>query len=648
MEFKYLFSPLKLGSVTVPNRVVFPGHMTMFSRDGLPTDRLAHYYAERARGGAGLIVTEISAVHPTTHKYPEIVLSYDERCIPGYTRMGGLIHEHGSKVVVQLAHSGARMSSDDSLMPLWAPSTVKSPIANEVPHEMDIEDIQELLDGYARSSRNVGEAGLDGVEIHSAHDYLLSEFLSPLTNRRADDYGGSPRNRTRLLLEVVDCVRRNLGPEFILGVRINGDDFIDGGLTPNDSRDVAAVLEGTGQVDYISVSAGTSFNTHMNVPPMHVPLGSYVGLAANIREAVEIPVVAVGRINDPVQAERILEDGQADMVAMARAQICDPEWVLKAKQGRPEDIRRCVACNEGCIGRLFRVRPISCVQNPSVGHEQEMGVDSLKPAEKRLRAVVVGGGPAGMEVARVAAIRGHQVTLFERSHELGGQVLLAARAPFRAEFGDITRYLSAQLSKLGVRVVAGKEVSADDIVQEDPDVVIVATGSSPLAPDFAGSDQSNVANYWQVMNDEVEIGDMALLIDEVGHYQAYGTAEYMADQGKHVEVVTPSLSAGTALDLTNVIPIYERLLHRGVVISPLSRVREVRGNSVIVANVFTGRERTIDGIDTVVAAIGNRAENDLYYSLKGRGLEVHAVGDCVAPRTVLRAIRDGNLLARTL
>jgi len=648
VDFNYLFSPLKIGPVTVPNRVVFPAHMTMFSRDGMPSDRLCYYYAERAKGGAGLIVTEIAAVHPTTQKYPECVRAYDERCIPGYSKMVKLVHDYGGKAFVQLAHSGARMSSEDSLLPLWAPSTVISPIANEIPHEMDNYDIADLLEGYAVSARNAGRAGFDGVEIHAAHEYLLGSFMSPLTNKRTDQYGGTLENRLRLASEVIVRIRENFGRDFTLGLRINGDDLLDGGLEPDDAREIAAAMASKGQIDYISVSAGTSFNTHMNVPPMYVPLGAYSALAANVREAVSIPVVAVGRINDPVQAEKILAEGQADMVAMARALICDPEWVNKTKQGRIEDIRKCIACNEGCIGRLFKTRSISCVQNPTVGLEHEISMDSINPAATRKKIVVVGGGPAGMEASRVAAMRGHRVILYEKQDRLGGQILLAAKAPYRLEFGDIARFLTAQVEKLGIQVRLGKEVELDDIKEQNPDVVIVATGSVPLDAQFPGADEEIVVNYWQVLNEEVPIGEKIVLVDDTGHYQAYGTAEFLANRGKKVEIVTSSLSAGAALDLTNIIPIYERLLPKGVVITPITKLRRVSGKDVLVYNVFTGEERKIENVDNVVTAIGNRADTQLFYALKQSGERVHAIGDCLAPRNALRAIRDGHLLARDL
>jgi len=647
-QYKHLFSPIKLGTVTVRNRVVFPAHGMMHSRDGMVSDRMCYYYVERAKGGAGLILTEITAVHPTARKYPECVMSYDERCIPGFAKTAKLIHEHGAKFLVQLAHSGGRMSSVDSLLPLWSPSTVKSPIANEVPHQMDIDDMKELLDGYARAASNVRVSGADGVEIHAAHEYLLSEFMSPLINRRTDEYGGSLDNRLRFVKEVINCVRENLGRDLVVGIKMNGDDFLEGGLTLDETKEIAARLEDTGQIDYITVSAGTSFNTHLNVPPMYMPLGSYVHLAAGIREVVDIPVIAVGRINDPIQAEKILADGQADMVAVCRGQICDAEWANKAHQGLVDDIRKCIACNEGCIGTLFKIRPGTCVLNPTVGLEQEFGIGTLKPAQTKIKVVVVGGGPAGMEAARVAALRGHRVVLYEKENQLGGQVNMAAKAPYRAEFGDIARYLSQQMEKLGVQIKLGVEATPDMVEDEKPDAVVVATGSTPIVPSIPGAGENKVVSYWQVMREEVELGEKVVLIDAVGHYQAYGTAEFLADRGKHVEIVTSKLHAGADLDLTNIVPIYERLLSKGVAISPITEVKRMSGDAVIVQNVFSGEERAIEGVDNVVVAVGNKADNELYYALKRRMSPVYTVGDCVAPRNVMRAIKDGHFVGRAL
>jgi mycofactocin system FadH/OYE family oxidoreductase 2 len=648
MEFRYLFSPLEVGGTTVPNRVVFPGHGMLHSRDGMVSDRMCYYYVERAKGGAGLIVTEITAPHPSARKYPECVLSYDEKCIPGFAKTARLIHEYGSKFLVQLAHSGGRMSSDDSLMPLWAPSTVKSPIANEVPHQMDSDDMKELLDGYSRSASNVRESGADGVEIHMAHEYLLSEFMSPFTNRRTDEYGGSLDNRLRFVKQVIHCVRESLGKDLILGIKMNGDDFLEGGMTLDDTRQIAASLTDTGEIDYITVSAATSFNTHLNVPAMYMPLGSYVHLAAGIKEVVDVPVIAVGRINDPLQAEKILADGHADMVAVCRGQICDAEWANKARQGQVDDIRKCIACNEGCIGMLFKIRPGTCALNPTASFEQELGIGTIEPAQNKLKVVVIGGGPAGMEAARVAALRGHQVALYEKEDQLGGQVQIAAKAPFRSEIADSIRFLSIQVQKLGVNVNLGVEATPEAVLAENPDAVVVATGSTPLAPQFPGADQDNVVNYWQVLKEEVEVGDNVVLVDDVGHYQALGTAEFLIDQGKKVEIITSKMYVGATMDLMNLLPTYERLLPKGAVFSPLTNLREVSGKNVVVYDVFTGRERTIEGVDTIVTAIGNSASNELYCALRGRVKALHAIGDCAAPRNLLRAIRDGHLAGRSV
>jgi NADPH-dependent 2,4-dienoyl-CoA reductase/sulfur reductase-like enzyme len=347
-------------------------------------------------------------------------------------------------------------------------------------------------------------------------------------------------------------------------------------------------------------------------------------------------------------AEQTLADGHADMLGVCRGLIADPEWPIKAQEGRLDDIRKCIADNEGCIGRLFKIRAITCIQNPAVGFERELGIGTITQASSKLKVMIVGGGPAGMEAARVAAMRGHEVVLYEKGSELGGQVNIAAKAPFRHEFGDISRYLGMQMHRLDVKVRLGVEATAETILAESPEAVIVATGSKPRLPDVQGVEQKNVVTYLQVLDEEVEVGQNVVLIDDVGHYQAYGTAEFLLDKGKKVEIVTSNLYGGAAMDLTNLQPLYERLIPKGLKIRAMTGVRRIQGDEVVVYNVYSDEENTIGGVETVVVAVGNDADNSLYYELQGEIKELHAIGDCVAPRNVARAIRDGFMLGRTL
>ena len=476
-RFPHLLSPLESGRLRLRNRVVFPAHQTLFSDGGVVGDRQRAYYVERARGGVGAIVVEGGAVHPTAVKFPAYLRFDEPRIGPSLERLAEEVHAAGGVVFAQLAHSGSRMPSWDSRMPLWAPSDVHSANSDEIPHAMTEADIGALIDGFVRSATVAVGAGLDGVEVHAAHEYLLGEFLSPLNNRRDDAYGGPLANRARLALEVVAAVREAVGGH-VVGLRMNGSDLVPGGHGVDDAVAFARMVETSGAADYLSVSAGTSRDNDLIVPPMDVAQGVHVHLAAAVKQAVSLPVFAVGRIKRPEHAEEILADGHADAVAVARALIADPEWVRKAAE-EPEAIRPCVGANDGCFGRLFRTRPISCLVNPAVGLERELGVGTAPPAAPARRVLVVGGGPAGLEAARVAAERGHAVTLHEATAELGGALRLASLPAARRELWELVDFQVAAVQRAGVEVVLGSRLDAGDVRSAGAEAVVVATGARP-------------------------------------------------------------------------------------------------------------------------------------------------------------------------
>jgi thioredoxin reductase len=384
------------------------------------------------------------------------------------------------------------------------------------------------------------------------------------------------------------------------------------------------------------------------VGDMSIPQGAAVHLAAGIKEVVKLPVFTVLRIKDPLHAEKILAEGQADMVAMCRALICDPELPRKAKEGRLDDIRYCIACNQECRTH-FQGRMISCTLNPAVGFEKELGVETLKPALKKKEVVVIGGGPGGMEAARVAALRGHAVRLYEKSGELGGQVNIATKIPTRDEFGDCIRYLSRQMEKLGVRVFLETELSSKMVESMKPGVVVVATGSEPVVPSTKGSGQKHVVNVWDVLQEKVEVGERVLIVDGgEAFWPCCGTAEFLLDRGKKVEILSYLYYVGVSLPAQSLPLFYERILKKGATLTPLHRVNEILADSVVVTHVRTGETRVIRGVDTVVMAMGNRAKDEMYKSLKGKIQEIYAIGDCVAPRKVHDAIREGHRVGRMI
>jgi mycofactocin system FadH/OYE family oxidoreductase 2 len=644
LEFPHLFSPLAIGRVTVPNRISFSAHLTNLSEKGLPSDRLTAYLAARARGGAGLVITEEQSVHPTDQAYSKLIEAFRPEVVSGYRRLTRAVHRYDTRIFAQLNHNGQQCSGAYSRLPVWAPSAVPDVLHREVPKAMEPEDIEEVIEHFCRSAVHVREGGFDGIELQFGHSSLARQFLSPLSNQRTDEYGGDLDGRLRFPLELIGAVRREVGEDFTLGIRLCADELIPGGLTLADSIEIAQRLEATGQLDFLDLSLSTFYNLYLVGGSMHLPLGYTIPLAAGMKQAVGLPVFATGRINDPVMAERVLASGQADMIGMVRAQIADPDFAAKARDGRTDEIRYCVACNQNCYGRVGLDRSIGCVQNPAAGAEAQEGEHNLERTLRPKRLLVVGGGPAGMWAAKTAHLRGHDVALYERAEELGGQVLLAMRGAGRDEFGVLVRNERQQLSRLGVPVHLGVELSAEAVLEKCPEAVIVATGSRPKTCPVAGADGQRVFNVWQVLQGEAELGERVLLIDYDGHHQAAASAELLAEQGKTVHVLTSSLFVGSDLGPTQDLYLTrQRLLQKGVTFTPDFAVMELKETEAHGFNVYSNEWDVIGGFDSVVTVMGNDAEEDLYFALKGRVPELYRVGDCVAPRKVDMAVLEGYL-----
>ncbi len=647
MSYAHLFTPLAIGRVTVVNRISFSAHLTNLADDGMVTDRLIAYLVERARGGAGLIITEEQSVHPTDQAYEHLIEAFAPKVIPGYKRLTRAVREFDTRIFAQLNHNGQQCSGSLSRLPVWAPSAVPDVLFREVPKVMEPEDIQEVVAHFCRSAVHAREGGFDGVELQFGHASLVRQFMSPLTNLRDDEYGGDEERRLRFPLELVAAVRGAVGDDYTVGVRLCADELIPGGLTLDDAKRMARRLESTGHVDFFNLTLSTFYNLYLVGGTMHLPLGYGVPLSAGVKSAVTLPVFATGRINDPAFAERVLADGQADMIGVVRGQIADPQFANKAKEGRAEEIRSCIACNQNCYGRVGLNKSIGCVQNPGAGSEAIEGERHLRPTMRRKRVTVVGGGPAGMWAAKVAALRGHEVTLYNSGPELGGQVLLAMRGAGRDEFGVIGRNERAALAKLPVRVVTGHEVTADQVLADEPEAVIVTTGSRPKTCPVGGADGPHVFNVWQALGGEVELGDRVLLIDYDGHHQATATAEALATAGKTVHIVTSSLFVGSELGPTQDLYLTrQRLLQAGVTFTPDYAVMEIQGTALNGFDVYSNNWFTIEGYDSVVTAMGNDADDALYFALKGRVPELYRAGDCVAPRRIDMAIYEGYMAGK--
>ena len=484
-QYRYLFSPLRLGPVVVPNRIVFSAHLTNYAEDGHPSEQHASYYAARAAGGAGLIITEEHSTHPTDWPYEKLIHGFHPSVVPGYRRITDAVHRHGVPIFAQINHNGGQGSGLYSRLPVWAPSPVADPLFREVPKEVDHREIREIVAGYALVAEHCRAGGFDGIELQCSHSSIVRQFLSGATNIRTDSYGGSLDNRARILVEIIAAVREAIGPSLALGVRLCGDELIEGGTTIDEAVEVARIVEATGQVDYINTSIGVATATlYMIEASMHIPPGYAMFIPSALRKAVDLPVVGVGRFKDPIQAERALAEGHCDLVGVVRGQIADADFAAKARSGHTEDIRLCLSCNQECVGRMGLNRWLGCIENPRTGREN-VEPQRPAPAPRRRRVLVVGAGPAGLQAAISAATRGHDVEVRERADAAGGQARLAATVPNRAEFGDIVRNQVTECGRLGVRIRYGVDVDADAVRAAAPDAVVVATGASPERPYWA-------------------------------------------------------------------------------------------------------------------------------------------------------------------
>ena len=659
MSFDALLSPFRLKHLELKNRVMMTAHVTNMAPLHLPTEQHVAYYRDRARGGIGLIVMGFPSVHPAGTNNVQEIAGYDPAIVPGLRAIADAVHEHGTPIIAQLGHAGRQGNSAYTMRPLMAPSPIPCPLNREMPKAMEAEDLDEVVEGHALAASHVQAARLDGVEIHSAYGgYLLSSFLSPYMNEREDEYGGDLEGRMRLPLRVVHAVRDRVGPDYIVGMQINGDDFSPGGIELPEAQVIAQRLIATGALDYLVVKGSTYFVADQNVPDWQHERALWLPLAAGIKEAVgDFPVFAVGRINDPDEANAVIERGQADMVAMTRQHIADPETVRKLVEGRREDVRGCISCNQGCLDMLPKGRHITCIHNPAAGYEAELGIGTLRPATAPKRIVVVGGGPAGMKVAETAARRGHDVRLLERRDELGGQVRLATAVPGREEVGEVVRYLETQVRKLGVDVRCGVTAKADDEALADAETVVVATGSQPVRrligvrsyqlEGVPGLELPHVLDSWDLLEGGAEPGKSVVVVDDgEGSWKALSIAAHLARTGHEVQIVTPLPFVAAALGPYSIGPYMRTVFSLGIVTHPFSIVQAVTETTVELLR--EDRPATLDGVDSVVLCGWHEPVSDLYFDLRARGVDVTRAGDAVAARTILHAVHEGERVARAI
>ena len=635
-RFENLFSPFQIGKLELKNRIVMPPMATNFAgEDGSVNERHIAYYLRRARGQVGYITFEHTGVLRQGRAFPNMALVDSDQHIPPFKKLVEAVHKEGGKIVIQINHAGRQTSASITGSPIVAPSAVPCPVRKEMPKELTHEEIEKIIEAFGAAAFRVKETGADGIEIHMAHGYLINQFLSPFSNRREDAYGGDADRRMRMALEVLRAVRNRVGADFPVLCRLSADEYVEGGLKLEDSKAIAKALERNG-ADALHVSACVAASGYLNHPPYYAEEGIFVHLAQGIRSVVGIPVISVGRIRTPELANRILEEKKADLISMGRALIADPELPAKALQGRTEEIIPCISCNR-CI-QSIRKGALACAVNPETGRE---GIFKLKKTDRPKKIWVIGGGPAGMKAAEIAALRGHQVTLYEKQERLGGRFLLAAIPPKKQLLKDFIDQLERQLQKLPVKVFIGRPFTPASLRRGKPNAVIVATGAKPLVPPIDGIREAKTISVDDALSGSVSLGEKVLVIGGGGI--GAEVADHLSEKGKEVTLI--EMKEGIALDLVGHLQHFlnKRLREKGVRILTSTKATRFEKQGVWVEDPQGTRK--LEGFDSIVTVLGSTPDDELVESLKRKVPEVYVVGDASKPREVMEALFEGEEIA---
>jgi 2,4-dienoyl-CoA reductase-like NADH-dependent reductase (Old Yellow Enzyme family)/thioredoxin reductase len=603
--------------------------------DGSVNDRHIHYYVKRAKGGVGYITFEHTGILKQGRAFPNMALIDSDQNIPSFRKLAEAIHQENGKILIQINHAGRQTSASITGSPIVAPSAIPCPVRKEMPKELSHEEIQNIIEAFGRAALRVKEAGTDGVEIHMAHGYLINQFLSPFSNKREDEYGGDADRRMRMAVEVLRQVRNTVGPDFPVLCRLSADEYVEGGLRLEDTKEIARSLERNG-ADALHISACVAASGYLNHPPYYAEEGIFAPLAQGIKSVVGIPVIAVGRIRTPELANRVLEEGKADLISMGRALIADPNLPMKALQERREEIIPCISCNR-CIASI-RKGALQCAVNPETGRE---GIFKLEKTDRPKKVWIIGGGPAGMKAAEIAAQRGHRVTVFEEKEKLGGQFLLASIPPKKQVLGEFVSYLTRQVGKLPVKIILGKPFRPALLEKEKPDVAIVATGARPFFPPIDGILNTKAANVEEALSGKVHLGKKILVVGGGGI--GAEVADHLSENGKEVTLI--EMREGIALDLVGHLQHFlnKRLREKAVQILTSTTAIRFEKQDLWVQGP-QGRKR-LSGFDSIIIALGSKPNNELVESLKGKVAEVYVVGDASKPREVMEALLEGEEVA---
>ncbi|MBP9541075.1 MAG: FAD-dependent oxidoreductase [Vitreoscilla sp.] len=643
---EHLFSPIKIRNLTVKNRILSTGHDTTMPTEGIINERLLAYQRARAEGGAGLIVLQVSGVHESARYTTHLLMATEPNCVDGYRKMADMCHAHGTKVFAQIFHPGREiMEAGEGLLAVaYSASAVPNERFHVMPKPLNQRMINEISEGYVQAARYLHEAGIDGAEFVASHGYLPAQFMSTQVNLREDQYGGSLENRLRFSVDILKAIRAATSDDFVIGMRISADELDGGGLDADEVLAICQALEP--HLDYVNLTLGTSASLGGAVhiaPPMAFKAGYIAEQTKVFKDTLNIPVLIAGRINQPQDADLIIKNGQADMCGMTRALICDPKMPNKAQNNQLDDIRACIACNQACIGHFHKGQPISCIQHPQTGREQQYG--DLQAAAAPKKVMVIGGGPAGMNAALIAAQRGHRVSLYESGKQLGGQALLAQNLSRRAEFGGLITNLLQVMSKQDINIHLNTRVDMAKVQAEAADVVVLATGATPYAQPIEADDSILKLNAWQYLQGTAPQGKSVLLTDWRCDWVAPGIAELLVKQGFDVSIAINGLCLGETLPLYVRDELTATAQRLGIKLLPNARLYGYDNGTVYLQHNTSAEAVELEGINTIIACDGQMALDELGDAIEDLGMVLHRIGDCNTPRTAEEAMYEGMKVA---